>query len=103
MPTDEERSLSVALARLEGKLDSLITLHKRQSDDLDDHESRLRTVEQALHNLASRDDIEEIERKRDAQMQERQRKTLAWVGVLIALIVPIEAAIVAAVIQSLGQ
>ena len=99
----DEPSLSVALARLEGKLDTLITLHKRQADDLDDHERRIRRVEQALHNLASRDDIEEIERKRDAQMVERQRKTMAWVGVLIALIVPVEAAIVAAVIQSIGQ
>ena len=98
----DEPSLSVALARLEGKLDTLISLHKRHSDELGDHEGRLRRVEQALHGLASRDDIVEIERKRDAQMVERQRKTMAWVGVLIALIVPIEAAIVAAVIQSIN-
>lgn len=99
----DEPSLNVALARLEGKLDTLITLHQRQSDDLDDHENRLRRVEAALGSLASRDDIVEIERKRDGQLAERQRKTMAWAGVLIALIVPIEAAIVAAVIQAINS
>jgi hypothetical protein len=93
MPTDEERMLSVALARLEGKLDSLISLHKRQADDLDDHERRIRDVESTMHTLATRDDIEAIESK-------RQRKTMTWAALIVSLVVPIEAAVIALVIQS---
>lgn len=96
MPTDEERTLSVALARLEGKLDSLISLHKRQADDLDDHERRIRDVETAIHRVVTREDIEAIESK-------RQKKTMALGAIFVSLIVPIEAAIIAALIQSWGQ
>ena len=96
MPTDEERTLSVALARLEGKLDSLISLHKRQADDLDDHERRIRDVETAIHRVVTREDIEAIEAK-------RQKKTMALGAIFVSLIVPIEAAIIAALIQSWGQ
>ena len=103
MPTDDEQQLRVMLARLEGKLDTLLTLHRRQADDLDDHERRLREVETAMHGLATRDDIEQIEKKRDLQLAERQRKTMTWVGVLISLIVPIEAAAVALLIQAVSN
>jgi hypothetical protein len=96
MPTDEERSLSVALARLEGKLDSLISLHRRQADDLDDHEKRLRDVESTMHTLATREDIEGIELK-------RQKKTMTWAAIIVSLIVPVEAALIALLIQSLNQ
>ena len=103
MPTDDEQQLRVMLARLEGKLDTLLTLHRRQSDDLLDHERRLREVEDTLHGLATRDDIEQIEKKRDLQLADRQRKTMTWVGVLISLIVPIEAAAVALLIQAVSN
>lgn len=103
MPTPEEHSLHVALARLEGKVDSLIGLHQRQGDDLEDHERRLREVETTLHSLATKSDIEEIESRREAQTTERQRKLLAIAGVVIALIVPIEAAVVTMVIQGMQQ
>lgn len=93
MPSDEERTLSVALARLEGKLDSLIALHGRQAEDLDDHERRLREVESTMHTLATRDDIEAIELK-------RQKKTMTWAALIVSLVVPIEAAVIALVIQS---
>jgi hypothetical protein len=96
MPSDEERSLSVALARLEGKLDSLLSLHRRQSDDLDDHERRLRDVESTMHTLATREDIEAIELK-------RQKKTMTWAALIVSLVVPVEAALIALLIQSLNQ
>lgn len=103
MPSEDEPQLRVMLARLEGKLDTLLTLHRRQSDDLEDHERRIREVETALHGLATREDIEAIEKKRDAQLADRQRKTMTWVGVFISLIVPIEAAVIAFVIQAISQ
>jgi hypothetical protein len=96
----DDEGVRVALARLEGKLDSLLTLHTRQSDDLDDHERRLRDLEASIHQLATRTDLEEIEAKRDAQMIERQRKLLAVASILIAVIVPIESAIIAALVQA---
>lgn len=102
MPTEDEQQLRIMLARIEGKLDLLASQHRRQADDIEDHERRLRDVEQALHGLATRADIEEIERRRDSQQSERNRKNLALASVLIALIVPIEAAIVAAVINSVN-
>ena len=102
MPTDDEQQLRIMLARIEGKLDLLASQHRRQADDIEDHERRLRDVEQALHGLATRNDIEEIEKRRDSQQSERNRKNLALASVLIALIVPIEAAIVAAAINSFG-
>lgn len=92
--------LRVALARLEGKLDSLLTLHSRQGDELEDHEKRLRDLESSIHELATRTDLEEIEAKRDAQMIERQRKLFAVASLLIAVIVPIESAIIAVLVQS---
>lgn len=97
--TDDE-GVRVALARLEGKLDSLLTLHSRQGDDLDDHERRLRNLETSIHSLATRDDLEEIEAKRDAQMMNRQRKLLTVAALVIAVIVPLESAIIAALVQS---
>lgn len=96
----DDEGLRVALARLEGKLDSLLTLHSRQSDEIEDHERRLRDLESSIHQLATRDDIVDIERKRDAQMTERQRKLLAIASIVIAVIVPIESAIIAALVQS---
>lgn len=96
----DDEGLRVALARLEGKLDSLLTLHSRQGDDLEDHERRLRDLETSIHQLATREDIVEIERKRDAQMTERQRKLLAIASIVIAVIVPIESAVIAALVQS---
>lgn len=100
MATEDEQQLRIMLARIEGKLDLLASQHRRQADDIEDHERRIRDVEQALHGLATRSDIEEIEKRRDGQQSERNRKNLALASVLIALIVPIEAAIVAAVINS---
>ena len=96
----DDEGLRVALARLEGKLDSLLTLHSRQGDEIEDHERRLRDLESSLHQLATREDIVEIERKRDAQMTERQRKLLAIASIVIAVIVPIEAAVIAVIVQS---
>ncbi len=96
----DDEGLRVALARLEGKLDSLLTLHSRQGDDLDDHERRLRDLEASIHQLATRADLEEIEAQRDAQMIERQRKILALASIFIAVIVPIESAIIAALVQA---
>lgn len=96
----DDEGLRVALARLEGKLDSLLTLHSRQGDEIEDHERRLRDLESSLHQLATREDIVEIERKRDAQMTERQRKLLGIASIVIAVIVPIEAAVIAVIVQS---
>lgn len=96
----DDEGLRVALARLEGKLDSLLTLHTRHGDDIDDHERRLRDLEASIHQLATREDIVEIERKRDAQMTERQRKILAIASIVIAVIVPVQSAIIAVVVQS---
>ena len=96
MPTDEERTLSIAIARLEGKLDSLLSLHRRQGDDLEDHERRLRDVESTLHTLATREDIENIETK-------RQKKTMTWAALIVSLVVPVEAALIALLIQSINS
>lgn len=103
MPSEDEQQLRVMLARIEGKLDLLASQHRRQADDIEDHERRIRDVETSLHGLATKTDIEEIEKRRDSQLAERNRKTLGLASILIALIVPIEAAIVAAVINSLGS
>jgi YesN/AraC family two-component response regulator len=103
MPTEDEQQLRVMLARIEGKLDLLASQHRRQADDLEDHERRIREVETTLHGLASLEDIEQIEQKRDRQQADRQRRTMTWVGVLISLIVPIEAAIVALIIQAVNS
>ena len=103
MPSEDEQQLRVMLARIEGKLDLLASQHRRQADDIEDHERRIRDVETSLHGLATKTDIEDIEKRRDAQLAERNRKTLGLASILIALIVPIEAAIVAAVINSLGS
>ena len=96
----DDEGLRVALARLEGKLDSLLTLHSRQGDEIEDHERRLRDLESSLHQLATREDIVEIERKRDSHMNESQRKLLWIASILIAVIVPIEAAVIAVIVQS---
>jgi hypothetical protein len=103
VPSEDEQQLRVMLARIEGKLDLLASQHRRQADDIEDHERRIRDVETSLHGLATKTDIEDIEKRRDAQLSERNRKTLAVASIFIALIVPIEAAIVAAVINSLGS
>lgn len=91
--------VQVMLARLEGKLDALIGQLRKHESTVDDHERRLRSVEAALHGLATRTDIEEIEKKRDQQSEERQRKAMQLAALFIALVVPIEAAIIAWIIQ----
>lgn len=103
MPSEDEQQLRVMLARIEGKLDLLASQHRRQADDIEDHERRIRDVETSLHGLATKTDIEDIERKRDAQLTERQRKMATWVGIIISLIVPIEAAIVTIIIRSVSN
>ncbi len=100
MATDDEQQLRVMLARIEGKLDLLASQHRRQADDLEDHERRIRNVEQSLHSLATKDDIEEIETKREAQSAERNKKVMSVVALIIAVVVPIESALIAYWINS---
>jgi hypothetical protein len=95
MPSDDEQQLRVMLARIEGKLDLLASQHRRQSDDIEDHERRLREVEQSLHSLATKTDIEEIETKREAQSAERNKKVMSVAALIIAIVVPIESALIA--------
>lgn len=91
--------VQVMLARLEGKLDALIGQMQKHENKVEDHERRLRSVESALHGLATRSDIEEIEKNRDRQSQDRQRKAMQMAALFIALVVPVEAAIIAWVVQ----
>lgn len=95
--------VQLMLARLEAKLDALADVVKvngeRVSAAMDDHEARLRALEAAYHLLATREDLDEIEVKREAQLAERQRKITSWITVIIALVVPIEAAVIAYLIQ----
>lgn len=95
MPSDDEQQLRVMLARIEGKLDLLASQHRRQADDLEDHERRLRDLEASLHQLATKTDIEEIESKREVQSAERNKKVLSVAALIIAVVVPIESALIA--------
>ena len=95
MATDDPNQMLLAFGRLEGKLDAVLARLDRAIDDVEDHERRLRNVESALHTLATREDIEEIERK-------RQKKSAQVIGIVIALVVPIEAAVITIVLRAVG-
>jgi len=87
-----EGAIGVLIARLEVKFDNLQALiveHIRTSDARrDDHEHRLRQVENNMHELATRKDIEEIEKRREKDMESRQRKIIAGTAAAITLLVP---------------
>lgn len=95
MPADDPQQLLLAFGRLEGKLDAVLAQLRRAIDDVEDHEKRLRDLESALHTLATREDIEAIEAKR----QKKNAAILTWV---LALVVPVEAAVITALLRALG-
>jgi hypothetical protein len=88
----DSSAIGVLIARLEVKFDSLqaiIVEHIRTSDARrEDHEIRLRQVESSMHDLATRKDIEEIEQRREKDMEIRQRKIIAGTAAAITLFVP---------------
>lgn len=100
-----EDPIQLLLVRLESKVDTVLARHELRLEQHDsnhaDHENRLRSLEQSLHALATKSDIEEIESKRSTEQTNRQRRTMAWLGIALALLVPIESAIVALIIQSI--
>lgn len=102
-PTGED--IKFLLVRLESKVDTVLARHEIRLDQHDsnhsDHESRLRSLEMAIHQLATKTDIEDIERKRDSELASRQKKTMSWLMVALAVLVPLESAIVAWIIQEL--
>jgi len=105
MPDDNESdTIKLMLVRLESKVDTVLARHEIRLDQHDDnhsdHEARLRSLEVAIHQLATKSDIEDIERTRGAEQSARQRKTMSWVMAALAVIVPIESAIVALLIQA---
>lgn len=98
-------SIRLMLVRLESKVDTVLARHEirldRHDDNHTDHETRLRSLETAIHQLATKTDIEDIERKRDTEQAARQRKTMAWLTVALAILVPLESAIIALIVQGL--
>lgn len=105
MPEDNEGdAIKVMLVRLESKVDTVLARHEIRLDQHEsnhvDHESRLRSLEMAIHQLATKADIESIETKRDMEQAARQRKTMGWITVALAILVPLESALVALVIQA---
>jgi len=106
MPDENESdTIKLMLVRLESKVDTVLARHEirldKQDDNHSDHEARVRSLEVAIHQLATKSDIEDIERTRGQQQEARQRKTMGWVMAALAVIVPIESAIVALLIQSI--
>lgn len=101
LPGDD---IKLMLVRLESKVDTVLARHELRLDQHDtnhsDHEHRLRSLEVAIHQLATKTDIEDIERKRDGEQAARQRKMLSWVTVAFAVLVPLESALIALVIQA---
>jgi hypothetical protein len=102
MNEENANDLRVLIARVDAKLDSLLQLTKRQALDLGDHESRIRELERMSHSLATRDDIEAIEARRDAEQTDRSRKLFSVIGVAMALVVPVEAAFVTWLVTQLS-
>lgn len=102
MPPGDD--IKIMLVRLESKVDTVLARHEIRLDQHDsnhtDHESRLRSLEMAIHQLATKTDIEDIERKRDSDQAARQKKTMSWLMVALAVLVPLESAIVALIIQA---
>jgi len=100
-----EDPVQLLLVRLESKVDTVLARHELRLEQHDtshaDHENRLHTLEYSLHQLATKTDIEEIEKKRAAEQGVKQRRTMAWAGLGLALLVPIESAIVALIIQAI--
>jgi hypothetical protein len=106
MPDENENeTIKLMLVRLESKVDTVLARHEirldKHDDNHSDHEARLRGLEAAIHQLATKSDIEEIERARGQEQATRQRKAMGWVTVALAVLVPIESAIVALLIQSI--
>lgn len=101
LPGDD---IKLMLVRLESKVDTVLARHEIRLDTHDanhsDHEGRLRSLEVAIHQLATKSDIEDIERKRDVEQAGRQRKMMSWVTVAFAVLVPIEAAMIALIVQA---
>lgn len=104
LPGDD---IKIMLVRLESKVDTVLARHELRLDQHDtshsDHEHRLRSLEVAIHQLATKTDIEDIERKRDVEQAARQRKVLSWVTVAFAVLVPLESALIALVVQAFQQ
>ena len=102
LPGDD---IKLMLVRLESKVDTVLARHELRLDQHDtnhsDHEHRLRSLEVAIHQLATKTDIEDIARKRDTEQAARQRKTMAWLTVALAILVPLESAIIALIVQGL--
>lgn len=96
--------IHVLLVRLESKVDTVLARHELRLDkhdtDSHDHEKRIRSLETSIHNLATKQDIEDIEQKRDKDLGDRQKRTMAWLGVALTIVVPIESAIIALIIRT---
>lgn len=103
MPLEDD--IKFMLIRLESKVDTVLARHELRLDQHDtnhsDHESRLRSLEVAIHQLATKADIEDIERKRDHEQATRAKKSMGWIMVALAVLVPLESAIVALIIQAI--
>lgn len=101
LPGDD---IKLMLVRLESKVDTVLARHEIRLDQHDtshtDHEHRLRSLEVAIHQLATKTDIEDIERKRDSEQAARQRKMLSWVTLAFAVVIPVETAVIALVVQA---
>ena len=111
-----ESDIYELLGRMDEKLDALANLvagnHARLSDKAEDQEMRLRHIESALPLLATKSDIEDIEAKRVvalekietkriAEQAERSARVARWLALGFTLIVPLEAALIAWLVQQL--
>lgn len=103
-PNDD---IKLMLVRLESKVDTVLARHEIRLDQHDtnhsDHEARLRSLEVLIHQLATKADIEDIERKRDGEQAARQRKVMTWVTIAFAVLVPLESAMIALIVQAFQQ
>lgn len=105
--TVHDDDVKLMLVRLESKVDTILARHEIRLDNQDtnhaDHEARLRSLELLIHQLATKTDIEDIEKKRDTEQAARQRKIMSWVTVAFAILVPLESALIALTVQAFQQ
>jgi beta-lactamase class A len=83
----------VLFVGIDKKLDALIETVRGLSDrtfaSLQDHEARLRNLESDWNRLATKDDLEGIEERREKDMETRQRRIIAGTAAAITLAVPV--------------
>lgn len=82
-------SVLAAIAKVDGKLDLVVQRLDGHGRVIQDHESRIRTVEASIQHALTREVYADMETTRNEAAAKRRTQTVAIVSVIAAIIVPL--------------